>query len=235
MSALRLTIFCTPIASEMVTTAGKASGTTATARAMPKMSISMKGCPRTNPKRDDDGNHHKAALCQGRADLIQILLERGLARFQLSAAVGRSCQTRSACRWRQRPPLPAPVGGGRAGIDHVLAVANWQVVAGKGGSQLFDRKRFARQRGFLHLQIDRFESGAHPRESGLRYAAGSRRPGPGHGPGFPSPSRPDGAGCQRRHFLQRFDRVFRPVLLDKPQQHRKEHDHGNRDQLHAVS
>ena len=39
----------TPIASEIVTTAGKASGTTATASAIPKMSISMSDCPRSGP------------------------------------------------------------------------------------------------------------------------------------------------------------------------------------------
>jgi hypothetical protein len=42
-SALRLTILLTPRASEMVTTAGRASGTTATASATPKMSISTNG------------------------------------------------------------------------------------------------------------------------------------------------------------------------------------------------
>ena len=41
--ALRLTIRCTPIASEIVTTAGSASGTTATARAMPKITMSRSG------------------------------------------------------------------------------------------------------------------------------------------------------------------------------------------------
>ncbi len=42
-SAFRFTIRCTPMANEMVTTAGKASGTAATAKAMPKMNISSKG------------------------------------------------------------------------------------------------------------------------------------------------------------------------------------------------
>ncbi len=48
--ALRLTIRCTPIASEIVTTAGSASGTAATPRAMPKMNISMNGWPRSSPR-----------------------------------------------------------------------------------------------------------------------------------------------------------------------------------------
>ena len=48
-SALRFTMRRTPIAREMVTTAGSASGTTATARAMPKTSMSIAGRPRTSP------------------------------------------------------------------------------------------------------------------------------------------------------------------------------------------
>ena len=48
-SAWRLTMRRTPIASEIVTTAGSASGTTATASAMPKMNMSSSGMPRQTP------------------------------------------------------------------------------------------------------------------------------------------------------------------------------------------
>ena len=47
--ALRLTIRRTPMASEIVTTAGSASGTTATASAIPNMNISSAGRPRARP------------------------------------------------------------------------------------------------------------------------------------------------------------------------------------------
>ena len=40
--ALRFTIRCAPRASEIVTTAGRASGTTATASAIPKITMSQK-------------------------------------------------------------------------------------------------------------------------------------------------------------------------------------------------
>jgi hypothetical protein len=43
ISAWRCTMRCTPMASEMVTTAGSASGTTATASAIPKITISSNG------------------------------------------------------------------------------------------------------------------------------------------------------------------------------------------------
>ena len=59
--ACRLTIRWTPMASEMVTTAGRASGTTATARAMPKISISMNGWPRNKPKATMTATTAKAA------------------------------------------------------------------------------------------------------------------------------------------------------------------------------
>ena len=47
--AWRLTMRWTPSASEMVTTAGSASGTTATASAMPNRIISSSGWPRKRP------------------------------------------------------------------------------------------------------------------------------------------------------------------------------------------
>ena len=43
INALRRAILCRPMAREMVTTAGSASGTTATASAMPNSSISISG------------------------------------------------------------------------------------------------------------------------------------------------------------------------------------------------
>ncbi len=48
-SAWRFTMRCTPTASEIVTTAGSASGTTATASAMPKMTSSTTFSPRARP------------------------------------------------------------------------------------------------------------------------------------------------------------------------------------------
>ena len=49
-SALRFTIRCAPRAREIVTTAGSASGTTATARAIPKITISQNGWPLRIPR-----------------------------------------------------------------------------------------------------------------------------------------------------------------------------------------
>jgi hypothetical protein len=49
-SALRFTIRCAASVSEIVVTAGRASGTTATASAVPNRSISRKGWPRNSPR-----------------------------------------------------------------------------------------------------------------------------------------------------------------------------------------
>ena len=61
-SALRLTIRRTPIASEIVTTAGSASGTAATASAMPNRNISMTGRPRARPMTMTSATTASAAL-----------------------------------------------------------------------------------------------------------------------------------------------------------------------------
>ena len=61
-SAFRLTMRRTPIASEIVTTAGSASGTTATARAMPNMNIWITGRPRSRPMATTSPTTTNAAL-----------------------------------------------------------------------------------------------------------------------------------------------------------------------------
>ena len=74
-SALRFTIRCTPRASEIVTTAGSASGTTATASAMPKISISKNGWPRTRPSSHDQRDDHQGGAGQDVAHPVEVLLQ----------------------------------------------------------------------------------------------------------------------------------------------------------------
>ena len=71
----------TPIASEIVTTAGSASGTTATASAMPNMNISITGRPRSETDGDDERHHDQRRLAQRGAQTIEVLLQRRAAGF----------------------------------------------------------------------------------------------------------------------------------------------------------
>ena len=75
-SAFRLTIRRTPMASEMVTTAGSASGTTATASAMPNMNISITGRPRSRPMATTSDDHRERRLAQRGAQAIEVVLQR---------------------------------------------------------------------------------------------------------------------------------------------------------------
>ena len=59
----------------MVTTAGSASGTTATARATPKTSISMIGCAAQQAEADDDGHDDDQRRAQRPPDLVEVLLQ----------------------------------------------------------------------------------------------------------------------------------------------------------------
>ena len=93
---------CTPMASEMVTTAGSASGTTATARAMPKMSISMNGCPRSRPSGHDDRHDHQRGARQHPADLVEVLLQRRPARLDVLEHLGDLAELGLHARWPRR-------------------------------------------------------------------------------------------------------------------------------------
>ena len=99
----RLTIRLTPSASEMVTTAGSASGTTATASATPKISISMKGWPRNRPRATmmmTSTNATRASALPTRSRFSCNGVLPGLDRLR---ACARSCRTRCSCPWRRRP------------------------------------------------------------------------------------------------------------------------------------
>ena len=74
-SALRLTMRRTPMASEIVTTAGSASGTTATASAMPKMNMSSTGKPAPEPEANDQRHDDKRRLPKRSTQLVEVLLQ----------------------------------------------------------------------------------------------------------------------------------------------------------------
>jgi hypothetical protein len=96
--AWRLTMRCTPMASEMVTTAGRASGTTATASATPKMNISSIGSPRSTPSPAMSTTTTPAAMASTRPTL---------SRFCCSGV--RSCSTPASMPVTRPNSVPRPV------------------------------------------------------------------------------------------------------------------------------
>ena len=83
--ACRRTIRWTPIASEMVTTAGSASGTTATARATPKDQHLQQRLAAPQAQEHDHTHDGERRVRQLAADAVQVLLQRrpaGLDRLQ---------------------------------------------------------------------------------------------------------------------------------------------------------
>ena len=89
-----------PMASAPVTTAGNDSGTAATARVMPQMSISSQAWPREHPQ---EGGAHRGRQADERSRPDQrpgeLLQGRGLL-GDFRPADGRCSRTGSPCRWR---------------------------------------------------------------------------------------------------------------------------------------
>ena len=125
--ALRLTIRCTPMAREIVTTAGRASGTTATARAIPKMNISSRGWPRSTAEDDDHHHHRQRSLGEYAPDFIQVDLQRCLAGLDGFEQLGDFAELR-AHAGGDNHGAAAPVGDGGARMNHVAPVAHRQVI-----------------------------------------------------------------------------------------------------------
>ena len=155
-SACRLTMRRTPIASEIVTTAGSASGTTATASAMPNMNMSMSGKPRRESDDHHDRHHHERRLAERRTETIEVLLQRRAAGVDALHHPGDLPELgRHAGRDHEGPA--ASVGGDRAGIHHVAPIADRQRRLAEGGRRFFDRHRFAGERGLVDREIDRLQ------------------------------------------------------------------------------
>ena len=231
ISAWRFTMRCTPMASEIVTTAGSASGTTATARAMPKMSISMNGCPRNRPRPTMIADDDEGGLGQRSADPVEVLLQRRPAGLDRLEHAGRSCRTRSPCRSRRRRRGRArrsrrcrrrPCSCGRPSARSASASASACFSTGT------DSPVSAAS------SICRLTASTSRTSAGTRSPARSRMTSPGT-----SVARRDLALLavaqhgrrRRRHAAQRLDRALGPVLLDEAQQHREQHDDRDRDRL----
>ena len=99
----------------------------------------------------------------------------------------------------------------------------------KAAGVFFHCDRFASQRGFFNLQIYRFEQtgiGGHA-VTGMQENHIARHQLTRRDFDFRSIAQ-NGCGG-RRHLLQRFNRAFGAIFLNKAQQNREQHDHRNGD------
>ena len=158
--ALRRAIRWTPIESTAVTTAGRPSGTAATASATPRMSTSKKrGAPRTCSTRiivddhdDGDGDHREAENLAGAIEfpLQRCRFVRGLLQKSGNAA---HFGAHPGCG-HNRPAVA--VGRGGAAENHVVPIAERHVLVDRRGV-LGDRQALAGQSGFGGLKRGRLD------------------------------------------------------------------------------
>ena len=159
--AFRRAMRCTPIESTAVTTAGKPSGTAATASATPRINTSKNRGSAAHVLDEDDRRDHDDGdddddEAQHLAGAIELPLQR-------RGFVGRLLQAGPAMRpISVRIPVAVttavavPVGGGRAAEDHVVAIAERHLLGDRRGV-LGDRQALAGQRGLGRLERGRFD------------------------------------------------------------------------------
>ena len=143
-SAFRLTMRRTPIASEIVTTAGSASGTTATARAMPNMNIWITGQAAQQTNGDDQPDDDQCRLAERATQTIEVLLQwcpgdlYGVHHSGNAPELG--CHA-----GRGDHALPAAVSDHGARVGHVPAVAQREPWIVEGADRLLGGLRFTCQ------------------------------------------------------------------------------------------
>ena len=214
-SALRFTIRRTPIASEIVTTAGRASGTTATASAMPNMNISITGRPRARPIATTSATTASAALPSVAPRRSRFVLERRPAGLDGLHQPGDRDRTRSTCRCDDYG-LAAAVGDQRPGVQLMfLRSPSGSLAIVEAGDCLLDRRRFAGERGFVDGEVDGLR---HTRVGGNAIAGAQQHDVSRH----QLPRRHDRfvrvakhARDGRSHLSQGLERSPRAVLLDE--------------------
>ena len=161
MRAWRLSMRWAPRARAMVTTAGRPSGTAATAMLMAVSSINCQSSPRSRPSTKTTATMTSAATasplpncssrrCRGRLAL------HGLDQLGDAAQLGVHARGGDGCH-------AAAVGDHRAHIDHIPPVAHGagpEVRSARAPGVFFHRLRLAGQGGFLDAQVDRLQQAA---------------------------------------------------------------------------
>ncbi len=233
-SALRLTIRRTPIASEIVTTAGSASGTTATASAMPNMNISSAGRPRSEADDHDERDHDERGLRERRAQSIEVLLQRG------PTGLDRLHHLSDAAELGGHPGgdddrVAAAVDDERPGVGHVLAIAERQARIVEAGDGLLNGGRLPGERRLVNREVDGVGDAGVSGDSvtGAQQHDVSRHEIAGRDGRFLTIAQ----HVRRRggHSAQRFQRPAGAVFLDESEQHREQHDDGDDDGLERVT
>ena len=219
----------------MVTTAGSASGTTATASATPKMSISTKGWPRNSPRatmtRTTTNAARASALptrsrfsCKGVLPVSTVFEHpRDLAELGLHA---RGDDQRAA----------APVGHGRARVGHVLPVACGQSLVCRVGACAF--RPAPTRPSSAASTVCRFTASISRTSAGTLSPVARRMRSPGtssRAGTAPLAAVADDGRRGRGHLAQSLDGALGAVLLHEAEDDREEHDDGDGDGLDPVA
>ena len=232
--AFRRAMRCTPIESTAVTTAGRPSGTAATASATPRMSTSNSAAAAAHVFDDDDrDDHDDGDRDDDEAEQLAGTIELPLQRRRL---VGRLLQQPGnathlgAHAGRGHDRLAVPVGRRRAAEDHVVPIAERHFV-GNRRRVLRDRQALARQCGFGGLQRGRFDQ---PRIGRNRVAFLDEDDVAGNdlgGGNAPPLAVANDRGIGRRHRAQRRHGRLRSRLLDVAHGRVEQDDREDRDRF----
>ncbi len=105
---------------------------------------------------DDSGYDDERCYGQDTTHLVEILLQRCLAGFDRLQHLGDPAEL-GLHAGADDDSTASPIGGDGSAKNHVVAVTKGQVLRAERFRVLGDRYRFARQRGFIDLQVDRLE------------------------------------------------------------------------------
>ena len=177
---------------------------------------------------DDDSDHNEGGARQRRTYSIQILLEGRLPGFDGLQELGDLSELTLHAGCNDQCLAPA-IGGSGTGVDHIPAVTDRQVLRFERVGMFFDWHGLAGQRGFLHLQVDRFDNASIGRYSiaGVQDDHIAWNHLAGRDLDFLPVS--DDRGCGRSHLPQRLDGPLGAILLNKPEKDREQDDHRNDD------
>ena len=199
----------------------------------PKNQHLDEGLTTKQTERDNDGHDDQGGSRQQVPQLAQVFLQRCLAGFHGLEHVGDLAKLGRHPRGDDHGAAP-PIRRGGTRIGHILAVAKRQFRVAQGRNVLFDRNRFARERGLLNLQIDGYDQSgiagnpvARPQDHDIARHEVARR--------YVAllPIAEDGRRG-RGHLAQRLDGALGTVFLYEAQEDREEHNDCNGDRFDAM-
>jgi hypothetical protein len=174
----------------------------------------------------DQGQHHP--------QLVQPALEGGTLRADLLDQPGDAAQL-GVHAGGDHQPAPAPGGDDRPQVGHVAPVAERQVMAFERVRELPHRFGFARQRGFLDLQVDRFQQAQVRRDQDPRLELDDIAGDELAGGKLAQFSIPDGPDLWHGHLLERGDGLPGAVLLNESQHGVQDDDGQDGDRIFGLA